>query len=173
MATLRQTVEILDDAFSVAGTGRLHADSLRAAGLIPKSQGKPAPIASQHVALLLMSVLLGEPSSQDHPDRVQSYAALRPGEGGPTLGQVLSSFVDSPHDLFTFTLDLSSLSASVTLRQANRGMATIIFSSDESRVSAIERTATMTGGTLTSISAAIANAPEVKTGRRRRHRSHK
>jgi hypothetical protein len=111
LASSKQVVAILDDHFNLAGTGRYHAEFLRAAGAIPSTPGQPAPLASEHIALLLLSVLLGEPCATEHPARVNAYAALRPGDVGPTLGKVLAGFIDVPHDLFELRLDLGTPSA--------------------------------------------------------------
>ena len=171
MATARQVVDILDDAFNLAGTGRLYADTLRTAGVLPKSQGKPEPLAPDHVASLLLAVLLGEPASSDTAARVSTYAALRPGNGGPTLGNVLADFVDTPHDMFELRLELGTPAATLTLRGADRGMVTLVFDSHQPRHSGVERYAVLNGGALTKIAASIANAPPVKAGRRRRNRN--
>jgi hypothetical protein len=172
MATFKQIVEILDDAFNLAGTARLYADTLRTAGILPKSQGKPEPLAPEYVAMLLLAVMLGEPVSNDTAARVQAYAALRPGDAGPTLGTVLAGFVNTPHDLFALRLEIGFPAATLTLRGADRGMATLVFTSDAPRHSGVERYAVIDGNTMTRLSAAISSAPPVKAGRRRRNRIH-
>jgi hypothetical protein len=170
MASSRQVVGIVDEIFDLDGTGRYHAEFLRAAGVLPSTPGRPEPLAPEHIALLLVSVLLGEPCASHTPERVLDYAKMRPGAGGPSFGDVLAKFITDPHDCFQVRVDLNSPGAVLTFRQADRGMATVMFESEARHTAGIERYATIDGGTLTKLSAAIANAPEVKAGRRRRNR---
>lgn len=71
---------------------------------------------------------------------------------------MLTGFVERPFDIFELKIDVGTPSAVMVVRQADRGMATRVFASPESR-SRVERTATLAGGTLTTVSA----APEVRT----------
>lgn len=170
MASSKQVVAILDDAFSLAGTGRYHAEFLRAAGLLPSTPGRPEPLAPEHIATLLLSILLGEPCSNVHAIRVHEYLALRAGHRGPTLGEILTGYVNSPFDLFELRLDLGSPGAAITFRQRDHAMSTIVFAQDQPRGSGVERYAVLSGGTLIKIAAAIEAAPEIKAGRRPNHR---
>lgn len=169
MATARQVVEIFDEVLGV--TSRFDAESLRAAGMLPSTQGRPEQLGPDHVALLLLSTMIGQPTADGHADLVAQYAAMLVGGVGPTLGSILTRYVGEPHDLFELRVELGAPGASLTFRQPDRGIATVVFySSQPTNGPALERFATIDGNLLTNLVSAIRAAPEVKAGRRRRTR---
>jgi hypothetical protein len=169
MASARQVVAILNDILNIGESARFHAESLRTAGLIPSTQGKPTQLDPEHIALLLISVLLGEPCAAGNAELVDEYAAMRPTNGGEPFGKLLASFIERPEDFFELRLMLDTPTAVVTFRQPDRGMTTIAFRGHSRRAApAFERFAVLDGNLLATLSAAIRNAPPVKAGRRRR-----
>jgi hypothetical protein len=170
MASARQCVEIFDTVLHVTDT-RVHHERLRDGGLVPSTQGKPTPLASAEVARLLISVLVGAPCADGHAALVAMYAAMRPGDGGPTFGDVVAGFIDRPNDLFELRIAIDSLESTITFRQTDHNMATIAFrAATLNPRPAYSRYAVLDGGLLVQLVARIAAAPELKPGRRRRAR---
>jgi hypothetical protein len=167
MATAKQCIDIFDEALGVAS--RFHAESLRGAGMLPSTQGRPEQLGADHVALLLLSVMIGQPVSTGHAELVTAYSAMRVGAAGPTLASILARYIDEPHDLFELKIELDAPGASLTFRRPDRGIATIVFyASRPTSGPALERYAIIDGNLLTKLVSAIKAAPEVKAGRRRR-----
>jgi hypothetical protein len=165
MATARQAVEAIDANLRLpTGLARWHADQLRNADMLPRTQGLPAQISSADIALIVLSVLSGTASD---PARIAEYAALRPGTGGPTLLDVLARFIDDPANFFELTIDQFVPAASATFRSADNSIATIHFSNDEHHPRpAFQRVAILGPGPLIHLAQAIKAAPPVRSGRR-------
>lgn len=162
MATLRQAFEALDDVLRLPpSSARGYAQRLRAAGVIPATQGSPAQVTADHVAAILIAIAVGSPVVDD-------YISLRPGTGGPSFGKVLAGFIERPNDVFEVTIDTLAPGATVTFRDQNHGMQTVAFylPSPPPRPS-FNRDVRFGPDIFIRLSSAIKNAPEVRAGRPR------
>jgi hypothetical protein len=167
-ATSRQCCEYIDAILRVPeGVASDNAEALRGVGLLPSTQGKPSHLDSYHVALILISTLLGNHRSTGHATRVAEYSAMLPIEGGHAFGQTIAGFIDRPHDLFEVTLDLNAPGAVVTHRRADNGMAvTSYLSPTPHSRPGFNREAIVGPQVFIRLSADIKAAPPVRSGRR-------
>lgn len=168
MATAKQAVEIVDATLRLTdGTARWHADRLRAGGMLPSTPGKPEPVDSGHIALLLLSILSGQPPHSSAA-LIAEYAGLRPTSGGKTLVEALAAFLEKPHDFFELRVDVFQRAAVLTYRGADNGMQVASFNtySHQPRP-AFERVSILSASTLTELSQAIAAVEPPRMGRRR------
>lgn len=168
MVTAKQAVEIIDAILRLSdGTARWHADRLRAEGMIPATPGKPEQTDSRHVALLLLSILSGQPPHSSAA-LIAEYAGLRPTTGGKTLVETLAGFIETPHDFFELRIDNFSVSAVLTYRGADNGMQVASFNTyGHQPRPAFERVSILGASTFTELAQAIATTEPPKIGRRR------
>lgn len=162
MATAKQACQILDSVLRLPdGVARCHADLLRARGCLPSTQGVPAQISPNHIAIVLLSLLVG--STTQAPE----YAAAR-SLTGRRLSDALGGFIERPHDFFELRVCQMQPHAVLTYRGEDRGMRVETFDSDHSgTVPAFSRLAVLGASTITHLATAIAAAPPVRAGRRR------
>jgi hypothetical protein len=168
MATSRQCCEYIDAVLRVPeGVASDNADVLRGVGLLPSTQGKPSHLDSHHVALILISTLLGNHRSTGHAARIAEYAVMLPIVGAHTFNQTIAGFIDQPHNLFEVRLDLSAPSATITHRRADNGMAvTSYLSPNPHPRPAFNREAVVGPQVFVQLAAKIKAAPPVRSGRR-------
>ncbi|WP_394891001.1 hypothetical protein ACG873_06635 [Mesorhizobium sp. AaZ16] len=168
MATARQACEILDATLRLPdGTARWHADRLRGVGHLASTQGRPTQATSNDVALILLSLMLGSPATSA-ADMVPAYAALRPIEGGPSLGDALAGYIDRPDDFFELSVNTISPGATLTFGGEDHGMRVATYATEDYQPRpAFDRVAIIGADTMTRLSSAISAAPPVRVGPRR------
>ena len=161
MASARQACDALDIALRLPPkTATWHADRIRSAGLLPSTPGKPEPISDEHIANILLAILVGSTLVRDYRDMPCS-------KGGAKFGETIARFIDRPDDLFDIIIDLNAPAATVTYRAANRGMETLCFESRERRPRpAFDKQARIGPEVFLPLAAAIKSAPPVRVGRR-------
>lgn len=169
MATAKQVCQYIADALRIPDSVVSDcAEALRSAGYLPATQGTPTPLATEHIALILLSALLGNHRADGHAERVADYSSIRPLDGGHTFIATLANYIDKPHDLFEIRLDAHVPGAIITYRQANGGMAVQSFVTDTSQPRpAFGREVHIGPEPLIRLAAAIESAPIVKAGRPR------
>lgn len=169
MATAKQACQYIADALRIPDSVVADcAEALRSAEYLPATQGTPTPLATEHLALILLSALLGNHRADGHAQRIAEYAAMRPIAGGSTFGQTLAAYIDRAHDLFEIRIDAHAPSATITYRQANGGMAVTSFVIDEPQPRpAFGREVIIGPDPLIRLAAAIKSAPTVRSGRPR------
>lgn len=169
MATAKQCCQFIADALWIPDSVVSDcAEALRSAEYLPATQGTPTPLESKHVALILLSALLGNHRADGHAERVASYASMRPLDGGSTFGETLAAYIDNPHNLFEIRLDAHVPGATITYRQDNGGMAVTSFTTDDPQPRpAFGREVIIGPEPLTRLAAAIESAPPVRAGRPR------
>lgn len=97
----------------------------------------------------------------------QNFAALRLGTGGPTLASALGSFLEGNRDLVELTIDRASLSASIDFHEKGGAIDRVSFYADQPHAPpSFDCTIRVAGDVFKRIRQAIAEAPEVRAGRR-------
>lgn len=169
MASSRQIFDILDDVLGLNGQAFRYGIALRKRGQFSSTQGAQPQVPLRQVAMLVIAAMLGQPASQDAAVRAMIYAGASQG-GGVTLLDFLERFLASPADMLDLRLDLDRPQAVLTWRRPDHGVETLILESQSPKFTdGLERSVTLDAGTFTKLALAIANAPPVRTGRRRRN----
>lgn len=161
MATALQACAALDAALRLSPkTATWHAARLRAASLLPSTQGKPEQLSSSDVAKILLAIVTSTAVISD-------YLEMPCTAGGSTFGEQLANFVERPFELFSIEIDANSPSATITYRAADHGVRTVTFEARERRPRpAFEKQVRLGPDIFIRLAAAIKSAPEVRAGRR-------
>ncbi|MGV1856191.1 hypothetical protein [Rhizobium rhizogenes] len=160
MPTARQACAIIDGVLRLPeNTTRWHADRLRAAGLVPSTQGVPEQLEPTHIAAILLAVLTSSATVADYLD-------MRPIAGGPTFGETLAEFIARPHDLLDLRIDTVAPGAMLTYRDSDHGVRAITFEPAERQSRpAFDREVRIGPDVFINLAHAIAAAPAVRAGR--------
>ncbi|PRH85359.1 hypothetical protein C5L14_23245 [Labrys okinawensis] len=166
-AAIRQVASLLDRHLNlIAPRGRYYVDRLRAVGLMPNTPGVPEPATAEHIALLLVSAMIGPSPALPSAE----YLRLVSDTGG-TLLQALERFLAAPQDLFELGLDTISPAALIRFREPNGNIAEESFlpETDMPR-SKIRRIAIVDGNAFNALAIAIRTSTIPTRSRRRRRR---
>ncbi|MBM7045227.1 hypothetical protein [Rhizobium lusitanum] len=161
MATALQACEALDAALRLSSkTATWHAARLRAAGLLPSTQGKPEQINAKHIAAILVAIVASSTVVSD-------YFEMPCSSGGAKFGETLAHYIERPEDLFEVVIDANSPAATITFRAADHGIQTLSFEARERHPRpAFDKQVRLGPDVFIHLAAAIKSAPEVRAGRR-------
>ncbi|MGO4564802.1 hypothetical protein AB4Z52_06975 [Rhizobium sp. 2YAF20] len=161
MATALQACVALDEALRLPPkTALWHARRLRAAGIIPSSQGRPEQVGAADIAKILIAIVTSSTVVMD-------YFRMPCSAGGASFGETLANFIERPNDIFDIILDANAPAATLVYRAADHGIQTLSFEARERRPRpALEKQIRLGPEILIHLAAAIKSAPEVRAGRR-------
>ncbi|MFH1797606.1 MAG: hypothetical protein ABIK36_06420 [Pseudomonadota bacterium] len=143
-----------------------HAGRLRPYGVLPNTPGKPTPVDMAGAAALLIACIVGS-TATDSGRLALDYVALT-SDTGATLGYRLSEALDGTLAVYELRLNLDAPGAELDIVQDGATVRSEHFTDPAAPRPAYDRTATLSGALINTITDDIANAPPVRAGRRSR-----